>query len=314
MRNTANSGSRRSRGRSASTSSMLRAVAVAAQPQAAAIAARSAPSAVWLACAPVSPNAALSSTAIARLGAPRRRDGGRASPSPSACRRPRSAPARAGRLRQREAKADHRRAPHRAPQVEIQRPVAGRAGVVGGGAQAGDDQQVARIAQQAATTARRSRVQVVASAHGQNTLVPIRRCENSTATGTQLPKASAAAAPTVSATSSARSARRTCTPAAASTVGVAVPIGTCHGLNSPHSPRIVTSVRNGMRQFTGSDSMLMQLPTPEDCISSTARCAAEPGAGGQRDAFLLGRQDRGAGSSGSACAASIRCACPASGT
>ena len=27
-----------------------------------------------------------------------------------------------------------------------------------------------------------------------------------------------------------------------------------------------------MRQFTGSDSMLMQLPTPEDCISSTARC------------------------------------------
>ena len=49
-----------------------------------------------------------------------------------------------------------------------------------------------------------------------------------------------------------------------------------------------------MRQFTGSDSMLMQLPTPEDCISSTARCAAQPGAGGERDAFLLGGQHDGA--------------------
>ena len=51
-----------------------------------------------------------------------------------------------------------------------------------------------------------------------------------------------------------------------------LPIGTCHGLNSPHSPRIVTRVKNGIRQLIGSDSMLMQLPTPEDCISSTARC------------------------------------------
>ena len=49
-----------------------------------------------------------------------------------------------------------------------------------------------------------------------------------------------------------------------------------------------------MRQFTGSDSMLMQLPTPEDCISSTARCAAQPGAGGERDAFLFGGQHDGA--------------------
>ena len=32
-----------------------------------------------------------------------------------------------------------------------------------------------------------------------------------------------------------------------SACGVALPIGICHGLNSAHSPRIVTKVRNGMR-------------------------------------------------------------------
>ena len=49
------------------------------------------------------------------------------------------------------------------------------------------------------------------------------------------------------------------------------PIGTCHGLNSPHSPRIVTSVRNGKRKIWVSENMLMQLPTPLDCINSTPR-------------------------------------------
>ncbi len=39
-----------------------------------------------------------------------------------------------------------------------------------------------------------------------------------------------------------------------------------------------------------SDSMLMQLPTPLDCISSAASLAAEPGAGRQRDALFLGGQ------------------------
>ena len=34
--------------------------------------------------------------------------------------------------------------------------------------------------------------------------------------------------------------------------------------------------------------MLMQLPAPEDCMSSAPRCAAEPCAGEHRDAFLLG--------------------------
>lgn len=54
------------------------------------------------------------------------------------------------------------------------------------------------------------------------------------------------------------------TPLAASTAGVLDPIGTCQGLNSPHSPRIVTMVTNGIWQTWGSDNMLMQLPTPLD--------------------------------------------------
>ena len=49
-----------------------------------------------------------------------------------------------------------------------------------------------------------------------------------------------------------------------------------------------------MRQFTGSDSMLMQLPTPEDCISSTARCPPSQAPAAKRDAFLLGGQHDGA--------------------
>jgi hypothetical protein len=49
------------------------------------------------------------------------------------------------------------------------------------------------------------------------------------------------------------------------------PIGTCHGLNSSHSPRMVMKVTIGRRQLRISDSMLTQLPTPLDCISSAAR-------------------------------------------
>src|SRR5205823_10373319 len=49
------------------------------------------------------------------------------------------------------------------------------------------------------------------------------------------------------------------------------PIGTCQGLNSPHSPRIVTRVRKGKRKIWVSENMLTQLPTPLDCISSSPR-------------------------------------------
>ena len=68
-----------------------------------------------------------------------------------------------------------------------------------------------------------------------------------------------------------------------------------------------------MRQFTGSDSMLMQLPTPEDCISSTARWppSQAPAASAMPSSSVVSTTAR---MSGSACAASIRCAWPASGT
>ena len=38
----------------------------------------------------------------------------------------------------------------------------------------------------------------------------------------------------------------------------------------------------------------MQLPTPEDCISSSRALAPQPGARGERDPFLLGGQHDGA--------------------
>ena len=49
------------------------------------------------------------------------------------------------------------------------------------------------------------------------------------------------------------------------------PIGTCHGLKSSNSPRIVTRITHGTAQFRSSENVLMQLPTPLDCISSAAR-------------------------------------------
>src|SRR5205823_8279463 len=121
-----------------------------------------------------------------------------------------------------------------------QRAIACGAGVVAGRTQAGHHEQVSRIAQQRRDD--RAAVQRAVGSHlcgslVANTLAPISRCDSRTATGTALSKASAAEAATISAASSGRLARRTCTPAAVSTVGVAVPIGTCHGLNSPHSPR-----------------------------------------------------------------------------
>ena len=45
----------------------------------------------------------------------------------------------------------------------------------------------------------------------------------------------------------------------------------CHGLNSPHSPRMVISISSGKRQAWVSESMLTQLPTPLLCIKRTPR-------------------------------------------
>ena len=50
-----------------------------------------------------------------------------------------------------------------------------------------------------------------------------------------------------------------------------MPVGTCHGFSSPHSPRIVISSSSGPARMRGSASRLQQLPTPLDCISTTLR-------------------------------------------
>ncbi len=53
---------------------------------------------------------------------------------------------------------------------------------------------------------------------------------------------------------------------------------------------MVTRTTQPKPQLRNSENILMQLPTPLDCISSAARCAAKRGAGDEADAFLLGGQ------------------------
>ena len=91
------------------------------------------------------------------------------------------------------------------------------------------------------------------------------------------------------------------------------PIGTCHGLNSAHSPRIVTSMTSGKRQVFVSDSMLMQLPTPLDCISSAPRWppSQAPASSATPSSSVVSGTAR---ISGSSWHSSISRACPASGT
>lgn len=104
----------------------------------------------------------------------------------------------------------------------------------------------------------------------QNSSAPIKRCESSTATATLLSNARPIAARTSLAASSARSARSTWTAIARTMAGVSEPVGTCHKLKSPHSPRMMTRERNGTRQLAITDSALAQFPAPEDCIRRAA--------------------------------------------
>ncbi len=147
----------------------------------------------------------------------------------------------------------------------------------------------------------------------QKGLAPINRCDSSTATACPALKAIVSAAVVVGITSSARSMRRQTTPMASSTLWLAWPMANCHGLPSPKSPRMLTSVRNGKRPPLISDSMLMQLPTPLDCISSTARAPprSAPAISATPSSSVVRAMER---TSGSASDRSIRIACPASGT
>ena len=46
-------------------------------------------------------------------------------------------------------------------------------------------------------------------------------------------------------------------------------MGICQELNSLYWPRMVTIINSGNLQDWVSDNILMQLPTPEDCINNT---------------------------------------------
>src|SRR5438477_6463619 len=171
-------------------------------------------------------------------------------------------------LRLRQSQADYRGAAHGAPQVEIEGMIAGGGKIVCGRSQSRDHQQVSAICDQSAH--HRPTLENGCSRH-LNTFVPMTRCAMSTAAARSLLKAIRAAACTVSTASAAWSIRCTSTPACSRMGSVPFPMGICQGLNSPHSPRIVTSISSGNRQTVESESMLMQLPTPLLCISSTPR-------------------------------------------
>src|SRR5262249_55175047 len=193
--------------------------------------------------------------------------------------------------RQREAKPHHGGRAHRAGErIDVGGVAGHRADVAGGAAQSGDEQKILVAADQRGHRfaaleheARRgrgchpSRHAAFLPTHPrvlqlpQNGFAPISLCVSSTATALPLLKAMVSAAPTVAATSSVRSTRRPMTSIASSTRCVAWPMGNCQGFPSPKSPRMLTSVRNGKRPPLIRESMLMQLPTPLDCISSTAR-------------------------------------------
>ena len=86
-------------------------------------------------------------------------------------------------LRQRDAEADHHRAAHGAPQIEIAVMVAGRGDIVGRGAQSADHDGILAFRQQAGNDA--AAFKKIGFAHLVKTFAPIRRCDNRTAVGVQ---------------------------------------------------------------------------------------------------------------------------------
>src|SRR5262249_46296161 len=152
---------------------------------------------------------------------------------------------------------------HPAPAVEVVGIVAGGEHVPAGAAEPGDDQRLAAPHQQLGDQ-RPAREGI---AHWPNPLAPMTRWLTITAALKRAWMARSAAAANVSPTSAARSTGKQRTPIASSTGRAACPIGTCQGLNSPHCPRMVTSIRHGARNAAGRESALITLPMPEDCMA-----------------------------------------------
>ncbi len=105
----------------------------------------------------------------------------------------------------------------------------------------------------------------------------------------------------------------TTTSAARSAASVPCPIGTCHGLNSPHWPRMVTSASSGMRHSWNMLSMFRQFPTPPDWVRNTPRAppSQAPAIMATPSSSVVSRMERIAGSSRHS---PISRACPPSGT
>ena len=61
-----------------------------------------------------------------------------------------------------------------------------------------------------------------------------------------------------------------CASMAAKEGGVVLAISICNKYYLQHFPRVMTSIKTGVLVRVGRDSILMQFPTPEDCISRTA--------------------------------------------
>ena len=103
--------------------------------------------------------------------------------------------------RQREPKPDHRGAAHRAPEIKIERMVAGGRGIVGRRAEPGDDQQIAAIGE------KHTHEFAAVKHHRVHCLRPISRCDNRMATWRLPSNAMSQPAPTMSSTSLALSIR-----------------------------------------------------------------------------------------------------------
>ena len=123
-----------------------------------------------------------------------------------------------------------------------------------------------------------------------------------------------AAAAKVSPTSSALSTGKHLTPTASSAGRVAWPIGTCHGLNSPHWPRMVTSIRQGARKAVGQAQRVDAVADAGGLHGDHGALAAEPAAGGDADALLLGGERDEAHAARSASIILSSCVRPPSGT
>src|SRR5205823_7339239 len=128
-----------------------------------------------------------------------------------------------------------------------------------------DHEQVTAIGEDAVDTF------TAVESHFRQILWPITRWDSKTATGVSPSNAMLQAPPMISSISFSCSARCTTKPQSRKHSSVIDAIGTCHGLNSANSPRMVTSTSVEKPQFFSSENILMQLPTPLLCISRAAR-------------------------------------------